>query len=72
MQTSKERDIQRYKNCIQKDGPLLVQDAVICKKMQKSRRYATRYKSTKQIKWELKHGKKISALICFVFEITKT
>ena len=35
MQTSNERDIQRYKNCIQKDDPLLVQDAVICKKMQK-------------------------------------
>ena len=33
MQTSNERDIQRYKNCIEKDGPLLVQDAVICKKM---------------------------------------
>ena len=47
MQTSNERDIQRYKNCIEKDGPLLVQDAVICKKMQKSGRYATRYKKYK-------------------------
>ena len=72
MQTSNERDIQRYKNCIQKDDPLLVQDAVICKKMQKSGRYATRYTSTKHIKWKLKHGKKISASICSVFELIKT
>ena len=72
MQTSNERDIQRYKNCIQKDDPLLVQDAVIWKKMQKSGRYATRYTSTKHIKWKLKHGKKISASICSVFELIKT